>query len=391
MNVLEYIFWFSLFAIVYTYMLYPVLLIIIGLGVQLIRDVRYLINSNTRRVKNSKQFPIVAIVLSAFNEEKHIEQRLNNLLDLDYPKDSYKIYIGSDASDDNTNNIINSFTDSRIVFFPYQDRRGKVSVINDLIKDLDEDILVLSDANTMFDRRVIINLVRHFDEPEVGAVCGQLKLIDVDGNNADGVYWKIENVLKFYESRINGLLGANGANYAIRRSLYKVIPNDTIVDDFTIVMNIAEQGRKVIYDPEAISIEEIAPDVSDEFKRRVRIGIGNYQALSRLKKSIIPQLTMRYFTYISHKVMRWYVPHFMVLTFISSLLLIDNYVFKLFLIFQVLFYVYTVFAYFFPNILMRIKLLKFPVFVVTLNAAFAIAFFKYYFSKTSGAWNRTKR
>ncbi len=391
MGILQLVFFMSVFLIIYTYLLYPVLLVFINMILQAIRDIKYVNKNIERRINNTIDNPQVAIVIAAFNEEKHIAERVENLLTIDYPEDKYKIYIGSDASDDGTNEILHAIKNDRLVFFDFKERRGKVSVINEIIDSVSEEIIILSDANTMFDDQVVNKLVRHFVDENVGAVCGKLKLIDVNGDNADGMYWKIENVLKFYEGRIGALLGANGANYAIRKSFYTAIPTDTIVDDFTIVMNLAENNHTVVYEPEAISIEEVAPNVEDEFKRRIRIGLGNYQALARLKKSIMPRLTLRFFAYISHKVFRWFVPHFMVLAFVSSLLLIGNELFMLLFIAQLLFYIYAFMAFFWKERMPLYSLMKLPVFIASLNAAFAVSFFKLFFSTSSGVWNRTSR
>ena len=179
------------------------------------------------------------------------------------------------------------------------------------------------DANTEFNSDAVSQLLKHFgDDSKVDAVCGELDLYaEASGENLDSAYWQYERVLKFNESKISGLLGANGAIYAIRKNCFKAISPDTIVDDFTIVFQVAVDGGKVIYAPEAVAREEVAPSSADEYKRRVRIGAGNFQAFRRFSKVLSPSFGSRWFTYISHKVLRWHGPHLLLLAFISSLLL----------------------------------------------------------------------
>src|SRR5262249_33792649 len=157
----------------------------------------------------------------------------------------------------------------------FKERRGKASILNNIIAGVKEPLVVFTDANTEFAPDDLRKLVRHFTDPTVGAVCGELFIRRQDrSDNQDSLYWRLERMLKFYEGRLGGLLGANGANYAIRRELFVLLPPDTIVDDFTIVMNIATEGYKIVYDTEAMAYESEAPSIAAEFTRRIRIGMG---------------------------------------------------------------------------------------------------------------------
>src|SRR5690606_32634509 len=161
------------------------------------------------------------------------------------------------------------------------------------------------DANTFFDREALRHLVMHFDDPQIGGVSGELRLNRSGGDNQDGVYWRIEQFLKLRESRIGGLLGANGAIYAIRRSLWQPLAADTICDDFCVAMNVAAAGRTLVYEPAAFAREDTPDSITEEFRRRVRIGIGNFQALFRHPEYLLRTSMGTRFAYFSHKVLRW--------------------------------------------------------------------------------------
>ena len=281
--------------ILYSYCFYPVVLYIISYCVQRIHPGELkseVIDSNNPRLS-------VAIVLSAYNEEKHIVNTVNNLLQQqDYPAEKIKIYIGSDGSTDNTVKLIKQLSDNRIVLFDFPVNRGKVSVLNEMLTQVTESVIVFTDANAVFRLDAINNLIKHFSVPDIAGVCGELNLIKaVTGDNYDNVYWRIERFLKYHESKVNGFLGANGAIYAIRREYFQALPNDTIVDDFTLFMKIALNGHKTIYEADAIADEEMVASMSGEYGRRVRIGAGNYQAFFRLKSALHAKQGIRAFTY----------------------------------------------------------------------------------------------
>ncbi len=291
----------SVMLVVYSYVLYPLLLILIG---SFYRDRTF--------GKVPDTLPAVTVVIAAYNEAECIQDRIANLLSLDYPPDKLKIVVGDDGSVDETPLILKQIANERVISKCFETNRGKASVLNDLISDVrgsrdGTQVLVLTDANTHFEHDAVKNLVRHFDSAEVGAVCGELKL-EGSQYNQDGVYWRYEQFLKKREARAGGLLGANGAIYAIRPELYEPLPEDTLVDDFTIVMKISLKGNDVIYDDSAVARETVAPSVRDEYARRVRIGAGNFQAFSRLPGALHPRHGMLTFSYVSHKVLRWFTP-----------------------------------------------------------------------------------
>lgn len=387
------LFWFSLGCIAYTYAGYPLVLIGISGARQLRTDWRHVSTGRTRRVGSSQDLPRVAVLVAAYNEERHIEQRIRNILQQDYPGERLRIYVGSDCSNDRTAELVRSFTSDRLTFADFKDRRGKPSVINDLANMASEEILVLTDANTFFAPETVRNLTRHFDKPEIGCVCGELRMVGGGDRveNQDHIYWRYERFLKFFESRIDALLGANGGVYALRRKDYTPIPAKTIVDDFWISMEIIESGRKCVYDPEAVATEAIPDRIGDEFRRRVRIGIGNYQALGRFARMLDPRRGWVALSFLSHKCLRWLVPHFMVTALACNLLLLDAGFYTAVFLAQIVFYACAWIGWRYAQKGLAPRLLRIPLFFVSMNLGLLVGFWKFATGGFSGAWARSAR
>ncbi|WP_427978850.1 glycosyltransferase family 2 protein [Agarivorans sp.] len=390
---MELIFWLSLTLIAYSYAVYPLLLLIVSGIQQALRDTRYLWRRRERRSEEAKVWPNVSIIIAAYNEEQCLQQRIDNLLQLSYPKEKLTIHIGSDGSSDATARILMAVQASHFRAHVFEQNRGKINVLNDLVALTDDSILVMSDANTHFETDAIENLVKHFDSPEVGAVCGELHLVDSESaDNKDGIYWRYEQMLKFHESRIGALLGANGAIYAIAKPFYQPLPSNTIVDDFMIVMNVSKQGKQVVYEPNAVAYEEVAPSLQDEEQRRVRIGTGNYQAFTRCLWALNPLRGARCFAYISHKVLRWFTPHCMLVALLSNLLLAAQPAYAGFLLIQLLAYGLAIWG---KRKSSRGESLPgslaFLTFFVSMNLALMKGFYSFLFKNVQGTWQRTSR
>lgn len=391
MNWIAVLLWLSLGCIVYTYVVYPLLLIAISSARQVRSDWQMLSRGRTRRVAEPGELPRVAVLVAAFNEERHIAQRVRNLLEQDYPADRLRIYVGSDASGDRTDEIVRTMACERLRFVPFADRRGKASIINDLAAMADEDVLVLTDANTLFRENAVRQLVRHFESPEVGCVCGELRLLGAGGENQDHIYWRYERLLKFFESRIGALLGANGGVYALRRRDYAPIPPGTIVDDFWISMQVVERGYRCVYDPEAVATEGTPERIGDEFWRRVRIGMGNYQAFRRFFGLLDPRRGALAFTFLSHKCLRWFAPHFMVLALACNVALIGEGGYAALLAGHVAFYACAWIGWWYARSGVAPRPLRVPLFFVSMNLALLVGSWKYITARSTGVWARSAR
>jgi len=283
-------------------------------------------------VEAESPLPHISIIIAAYNEETVIADRINNLKQLNYPAESITVYVGCDGCADATAEAARKAAgeDERFNIHEYSQNRGKVTVLKELVcgaaADRKDDpvpyLLVFSDANTMFAKDAVNRLVRHFSDETVGGVCGRLAFVSGDNENEnpaeEGAYWRIETRLKIWESEIDSCLGANGAIYAIRPDLFwHEIPENTIVDDLVIGMKVREQGFRMLYDTEAVAVEEL-PQVSDEWVRRVRIGCGDYQAIGLCRKCLGFGFGRFALIFWSHKILRWMTPHIMLVMFIMS-------------------------------------------------------------------------
>ncbi len=318
-----WVFLVSAGLIAYTFFGYPLMLLIVGGLKQLLRDLDYAFGRRNRRSRQGGDaLPKVSLLFAAHNEARVIAQKMINCRQLDYPVDRLEILVGCDGCTDGTVEIARRAEVPNATIVDFNDRAGKPSVLNRLVPLAQGDVVVFCDANTAFEPDTIRSLVRHFAQPKVGCVCGELRLRTAGGKpRYEGLYWRYETLLKFLESRLNMLVGANGGVFAIRRKLFVEIPADGIIDDFLVAMNIRRHGHRVVYDPEAVAWEEAASALRHEFARRVRISAGNFQALRHTWRMLNPLAGRIAWSYWSHKVCRWIVPFAYVATLLSAVAL----------------------------------------------------------------------
>ena len=392
-GILKFIFLVSLVLPIYSYLIYPLLLLIVTGIKQIKEDLDFAWNRRSRRNNNiCQQEENVSIIIAAYNEEKVIRSRLENCLNLDYPMDHLEVIVGSDGSDDKTDDIVKEFANRGVKLYSFKERKGKTSILNETIPKAIGEIAILSDANTVFGKDCVKKLVRHFQNPKVGAVCGALRFERAeDINTSEDIYWKYENMLKFFENRLGSVLGANGGIYALRKVLFCQIPKDTIVDDFVIPMNIKGEGYNVVYDPEAIAYEDACKNVGAEFNRRVRIGAGDFQSIRLTKKLLNPLRGWIAFTFWSHKLIRWITPICLLFLFITNVLLSGGFLYKIFLTVQIIFYTIAVLGWFLSKRSTRLKILRSPLYFVTINAALFLGFVRFLTNTQKVTWKRTKR
>ncbi|TNE79456.1 MAG: glycosyltransferase [Bacteroidetes bacterium] len=286
-------------------------------------------NDFTERGEDPEVWPEVALLLAAYNEEAVMEEKLKSMLNSDYPADKIRIVVGSDRSSDRTDEIVKQFaaSDARVQLRRFEERTGKPAIINQLVSESQETILVLSDADTFFEPHTLKALVRPFSDAKVGGV--QAKFISkADGENnvarQELVYNDRELMLKRGESVDGAVIGAYGACYALRRAVYVPVPAGFLVDDFYIFMKVLEQGYQTVLSDAATCLLELSGASEVEFKRKTRIGKGNFQNFFALKKFQNP-FTGKVATYYwSHKVLRWFTPFLLLIAFFSNLALIGE-------------------------------------------------------------------
>lgn len=392
MNAFELLFWSSVGLTAYTYVGYPVLIRVLArLFPQ--RSSRSMSDRAPRPgVAGSDSLPFVSLVIAAYREESVILERLNNAMQLDWPADRLEVLIGCDGDEDLTGELVRAFGDSRVKLLQYPRRRGKASVLNDTIPQARGEIVVLSDANTMMQPDAIRQLARHFEDPEVGGVCGRLVLVDsLSGQNVDGLYWKYENYLKQQEGRFGAVLGVNGAIYAMRKELYQPIPANTIIDDFLIGMRIHRTGHTLLYDETAVAIEETPPHIRDEFHRRSRIGAGGFQSLMWLWPLLSPMHGKVAFALWSHKVLRWFCPAFLLTAMFSNVVLAGDPFYLRVLLVHEMFYLVALAGMLWLQGHRAARWLRLPAMFVSMNAALAVGFWRWLSGIRGGTWKRTER
>jgi cellulose synthase/poly-beta-1,6-N-acetylglucosamine synthase-like glycosyltransferase len=340
--------------------------------------------------------PFVSVIIAAYNEEACIEEKIRSIYSGTYPNEKFEVLIGSDNSSDHTGEIINSLKNTypSLAFFDFRERRGKGNVVNDLVHHAKGAILVLTDANVIFHEDTLFYMVRHFKNSDIGLV--DTRMVNI-GMKEEGIsyqekaYISREVEIKDMESRLWGaMMGPFGGCYAIRKEDYEKVPSNFLVDDFYINMIIFEKGRLAVNDLNSIVFESIPDELKVEFKRKVRIGTGNFQNLRRFRKLIF---TAPYgFAFLSHKVIRWFGPFFLLVAFIANIYLsFYNPVYLTFLSVHIAVYLVPLLDWILRRMKINVPLFRLVTHFFSMNAALFIGFFRSMRHVRSGVWERTER
>lgn len=379
-QLMEIVFWLSLFAIAYSYCFYPIVL-------------RMAAGVFGRPPHGSPDsLPPVAIVIPVHNEEKIISEKLRNIFSVDYPADKLSVWIGSDCSTDHTDEMVKSWDDPRVHLWRPETRSGKAGILNRLVPMADAEIVLLTDADIMLDRSSIRALAGDFADTRIGGVGGLTlqKQQGMDVRNEETAYRLYEAKLKTLESRLHSTISAFGSFYAIRKKLFVPFhPHTYSNDDVIMPMNIIRQGYRMYYEPSAVSYEEVVPRLTTEFRRRVRIGAGNFQAFFWLLDFLNPMYGWPWFCYVSHKVSRWFSPMFICASAAACGVLAFG---TASLLYKTLFIAGALFTA--SGLLYKIIPLKFPrkvFYFLAMNAALILGFFRFLGGIRSAAWTRTER
>jgi glycosyltransferase involved in cell wall biosynthesis len=291
--------WLSVALLFYVYAGYPLLA---GLRARL----------TGRSPQQAAIEPTVSIVVVAYNEGARIAARIENLLALDYPRHRFEIVIGSDGSTDDTVARARRYAQRGVRVVPLPMRRGKPAVLNTLVPTTRGEIVVFADARQQFDPQTLRALVANFADPAVGAVSGELMLRPAEGAATAGhgaaFYWRYEKFIRSAESRADSTIGATGAIYSIRRTLFERIPDDTILDDVLIPLRIAERGYRVVFEPGAKAFDCTCASAQHEFARKARTIAGNFQLFARQPWLLNPLRNRLWFETVSHKALRLALP-----------------------------------------------------------------------------------
>jgi biofilm PGA synthesis N-glycosyltransferase PgaC len=413
MKLLELIFWLSAFFIFYTFIGYPLLTYFLFRFERLRYFIRFpedagkvfinpeiagkIILDQIFQIKDYK--PTVSMIIAAYNEEKFIEKKIENCLELDYPSDKIEFLFVTDGSTDKTPDIVRKYSEtySNIKLFHQSERQGKLKALNRVIPFANGEILIFSDANSYYNREAIKYLVRPFQFEKIGCVAGEKKVVSKNGKiEAEGLYWKYESFLKKLDSEIYSIVGAAGEIFAIRKNLYLELPENTINEDFVLTMNIAAKGYRVVYEPKAYAIEEPTKSIFEEFKRRVRITTGGLQAIFLLKNLFdIRKYKFLSFQFISHRILRWTItPISFIFLFVANLLIFlrsDILFYKITFYSQSILYLAGLIGLIFELLKVRIHLFHLIFSFILMNFASVTAIITYPFKHRTNIWQKVER
>ncbi len=354
------------------------------------------------REENTDFEPSVSLIVAAYNEEQVIKKKIENCLEIDYPRNKLKLVFVADGSTDNTAAIIKQFPGVDMLY--KKERQGKVAAINRAMSTAGTEFVVFCDANTALNRNCIRAIVKHYQDERVGAVAGEKKVIaPVEGiipvKDGEGAYWKYESKLKKIDSDFYSVVGAAGELFSIRTKLYEPLPADILLDDFVISMNICRMGYRVVYEPGAFAIETPSLTIKDELKRKIRISAGGFQSILLLMDLLnIFKYGRLSFLYISHRVLRWVLcPVLLPVLFACSFIVARrfgfdvNTVYHLLFYSQVAFYSMAIAGWLFSKWGVRNNIFFIFYYFVFMNMALYIGFFRFIGNKQTVLWDKARR
>lgn len=315
MVIIELICWASAILILYPFVIYPPLLKLLAAW-----------KKNPQHNASPVTWPRITFLISAYNEANVIGDKLDNALSVEYPRDRLEILVVSDASDDGTDMIVlkKAETDDRISLFRQKERKGKTAGLNTAMSEITSDIVIFSDANAMYRPDAFRELVKPFEDPNIGYVVGAA-VYNEDAqslaNRSEGAYWDSELAMKQAESDFYSVVGGDGAIYAIRRHLYWPLDEDDI-NDFANPLQIIAAGYKGVFNPKAVCSEDAADNFEKEYNRKRRIVNRSFRALSKYIRLFNIRRHWKFlFMLISHKVLRWLTLCFIVTCAASAMIL----------------------------------------------------------------------
>lgn len=376
---LQLVFWLSAFFITYAYAGYPFLLIIIS-------------TFRTRPVLRGDISPVVSFIVTAYNEEMRIRQKIENTLLQSYPTHQLEIVVASDCSTDKTDEIVKAFAPKGVRLVRAGQRGGKESAQKLAVDATSGEILVFSDVATILSTDGVSNIVKNFSDPTVGCVSSVDRFVDIDGKTSgEGAYVKYEMLLRRLETRVNTLVGLSGSFFAARREVCQHWAAD-LQSDFNTLLNAVKSGLRGVSDPDTIGYYKTLADERKEYERKVRTVL---RGISVLMKSLPMLNPFKYHLFswqlFSHKLCRWLVPFAMILAFVSNMLLIPSAAFYRYTFgFQLAFYIMAL-AYLWIQRLPEKDMLRIPSFFLMANLSILDAWYRYVRGERILGWDPSKR
>jgi len=376
----EIVFWVSVALITYAYVGYPLALSVVSL-------------LRTRRVEKADVSPSVTFIITAYNEEKRIAEKLENTLKLVYPRSKLEILVASDCSSDKTDEIVKSYGERGIQLVRASVRKGKEAAQKLAVAVAKGEILVFSDVATILPEHAVSNIVKNFHDSTVGCVSSVDRFIDQDGRvSGEGAYVRYEMFLRSLETRVNSLVGLSGSFFAARREVCKEKWSDDLQSDFNTVLNSMRMGLRGVADPESVGYYKNIADERKEYDRKVRTVLRGISVFMR-SLALVNPLRHSVFAWqlLSHKLCRWLVPFAMMTAFVSNALLaLSSQWYAMLFLIQILFYSMAL-----GGILWK-PLLRFPIvklfsFFLLVNASIFQAWVRYWSGERLVVWEPSKR
>ena len=402
MLTLKIAFWVCIALVFYTYLGYGIVLYVLlklkhMLGFRRIEPVMSL---------NDELLPPVTLMICAYNEEDVIAEKMENIRQIDYPREKLCVMWVTDGSNDSSNELLSAYDDVTLVFSP--ERRGKAAAMQHGLQENKAEFVVFTDANTMLNPGSIREIVRLFMNPQVGCVSGEKRVAarqtpagsaQADSQIAsegEGIYWKYESTLKRWDSELYSAMGAAGELFAVRMSVYEAAPSNALLDDFMISMLILQKGYKIAYTSNAYAMEYGSANLEEESKRKRRIAAGGLQSIWWLRSLMNPfRHPKTSFLFVSHRVLRWSITPFALIALIplnvALVFMKGGIVYDVIWLLQILFYASAFLGYWLSTKGRKSPLLYVPYYFLfmNLNVFRGIAYLRTH--KSSGAWEKAKR
>ena len=393
MGSVKLIFWICLFLVFYTYIGYGLLLYVL-----LLLKRTFGRKPPVLTLPADDQLPAVTLMICAFNEEEVIKEKMENIRQIDYPRDKFCVMWVTDGSTDRSNQLLSAYDDVTLVFSP--ERRGKAAAMQHGLQENKAEFVVFTDANTMLNTNSIREIVRLFMDERVGCVSGEKRVAArADGEVAaegEGLYWRYESTLKRWDSELYSAMGAAGELFAVRMSHYRAAPSNALLDDFMISMLMVEDGHRIAYTSEAYAVEYGSANMHEESKRKRRIAAGGLQSIWWLRSLMNPlKYPVASFLFVSHRVLRWSVTPFAMLALIplnvALILMGCGTVYTVIGVLQALFYAAAAMGWQLDKIGRKSKLLYVPYYFMFMNVNVFRGISYLTTHHTSGTWEKAKR
>lgn len=309
----DLLFWVGLVVFLYAYLGYPLLIELLSR----LKPKEPAVRSGSGHPVEPAPQPDINIILCVHNAAPLIEQRIANLFELDYPTEKLQLIIVSDGSTDATDSLVKALDNPRITLLSYSGNRGKAYALSRALQYVSAPYVLFADVRQRFAADVITQILPYLRSADVGAVTGNLVI--GDGKASPGLYWQYEKRIRLAESRFKTIVGVTGAIYMAKTALLpRELPEGLILDDMYIPLGMIDKGYQAKFCPAAIAYDMPSASLREEFDRKVRTLVGNYQLFRALPWSLNPLQNPAFFQLASHKLLRLLVPYCLLLLLVTS-------------------------------------------------------------------------